>query len=104
MLHVVLPTGQSTRLVQPHTQSVLPEVHVVFVPECTHAWPLLLFMQLLPHAPQVAVADRSVSHPFDSLLLSQSAKPAAQVPLLTPPEQVTVAMWELLQLLLQPPQ
>lgn len=48
----------------------------------------------LPHMPQLFGSVRMLtSQPSICLLLLQSAKPAAQVPLQKPAVQVTVSMW-----------
>ena len=66
---------------------------------------MLLGEQTLLHAPQFeASAPVLTSQPFACLLPSQSVKPAAQMPLQTPPEHVRVAMPALEQTTPQPPQ
>jgi hypothetical protein len=64
-----------------------------------------LVLQILPHTPQLAVLVATFcSQPSVCLLRLQSAHPESHVPSQTPPLQVGVVTWLLLQTLPHPPQ
>ncbi len=58
----------------------------------------------VPHAPQLLVVERLVSHPSVSLLVLQSPQPASQAPVQDPLVHTAEGTWLVLQALLHPPQ
>jgi hypothetical protein len=88
------------------SQSAKPALQVpLHAPPAQVGVAMLLPEHAMPQPPQFAgLSPVEVSQPFESLLLSQSAKPALQAPLQVPPAQVGIAMLLLEQLLPQPPQ
>jgi hypothetical protein len=75
-------------------QSAEPPLHVpLHAPDPHVRVAMWLFEQTIPQALQLSGSVRpSFSHPFVSLSVSQSRKPAVHVPLHVPSEQVLVAM------------
>jgi hypothetical protein len=74
-------------------QSAKPALHAPSQTPPAHAGVMLLLEQALPQPPQCeGLVSTSVSQPLLSLLLSQSAKPALQVPSHVPPPHAGVAM------------
>jgi hypothetical protein len=77
------------------SQFALPATHVPLHAPAAHVRvAMLLFEQMTPQVPQLfgSVAD-AISQPSVCLLLLQSEKPAAHVPLQTPAPHVRVDMW-----------